>query len=104
MTSEVIDLIAALRNGTMTLQDVAESFRARSWPRRAAPSPISYLELATRAQQDPDPYIPDSFDDVDRAYQRGQISDDEYDVLVEAMSESMRAEDHRRRTGGNPSI
>jgi len=104
MTTEVTELIAALRSGSMTLEDVADRFRTRSWPRRTAPSPTSYLELAARAQEDPDPYVPDSFDDVDRAYQLGDISDDEYDVLAEAMAESMRAEDLRRGAGGNPSV
>ena len=34
MGSEVTELISALRNGTMTLDEVAQRFRGRSWPRR----------------------------------------------------------------------
>lgn len=95
MNSEVTDLIEALRGGAMSLDDVAQRFRERSWPRRRTPEPQTYLELAAAAQQDPEPYVPGSFDDVVAAYDRGQISDDEYEVLSEAVAESKRAEDLR---------
>jgi hypothetical protein len=93
MTSEITDLITALRDGTMSLDQVAQRFRNRAWPRRATPPPTSYLELAAKAQDDPDPYLPNSFDDVDAAYYQGKITDDQYDVLAQAMADSMRAED-----------
>jgi hypothetical protein len=95
MTSEVSDLINALRDGTLTLDQVAQRFRQRHWPRRRRPPPASYLEMAARAQEDPEPYVPGSFDDVTDAYDRGELSGDEYDVLAEAMAESKRAEDER---------
>lgn len=95
MTTEVTDLIAALRNGTMSLEEVAQRFRERSWPRNRTPEPQTYLELATAGQQDPEPYVPGSFDDVVAAYDRGQISDDEYEILSEAVAESKRTEDRR---------
>lgn len=103
MTSEVTDLIAALLDGTMSLDQVADRFRSRSWPRRATPTPTTYLELAARAQEDPDPFLPDSFDDVDAAYYEGKITDDQYDVLAQAMAESMRAEDRRKAEGSSGS-
>jgi hypothetical protein len=93
MTSEVSDLIKALRDGTMTLDEVALRFRERKWPRRRRPPPSSYLEMAARAQEDPDPYDPNSFDDVTAAYHRGELSDSQYDALAEAMADSKRAED-----------
>jgi len=93
MTSEVSELINALRDGTMTLDEVARRFRERRWPRRRRPPPDSYLEMATRAQEDPEPYEPNSFDDVTAAYHRGELSDSQYDALTEAMAESKRAED-----------
>ena len=93
MTSEVSDLIRALRDGTMTLDEVAEHFRARKWPRRRRPPPTSYLEMAARAQEDPEPYVPGSFDDVTDAYDRGDLSLSEYRILSEAVAESKRAED-----------
>jgi hypothetical protein len=95
MTSEVSDLIKALRDGTMTLDEVARRFRERQWPRRRRPPPTSYLEMADRAQEDPEPYDPNSFDDVTAAYHRGELSDSQYDTLAEAMAESKRAEDKR---------
>jgi hypothetical protein len=98
MTSEIADLITALQDGTLSLDEVAKRFRARSWPRRATPPPSSYLELAARAQDDPEPFVPSSFDDVDAAYHQGKLTDDQYDVLAQAMAESMRAED--RSWGG----
>lgn len=95
MSSEVTDLIAALRSGGMTLDEVAQRFRERSWPRSQKPQPQTYLELAAAAEQDPEPYVPGSFDDVVAAYDQGKITDDEYAVLSEAVAESKRAEDLR---------
>jgi hypothetical protein len=96
MTSEVTDLLAALRDGTVSLDDVAQRFRNRSWPRRATPRPSTYIELATRAQEDPDVPVPGSFDEVTAALYRGDISDADYEVLAQAMAASKRAEDQQR--------
>jgi hypothetical protein len=95
MTSEVTDLITALRDGSMSLDEVASQFRARSWPRRRKRPPSNYLELAAAAQEDPEPSLPGSFDYVTAAYHRGDLSDDEYETLARAMAESKRAEDQR---------
>jgi hypothetical protein len=94
MTSEVAELITALSDGTMTLGQVASRFRERTWPRNARPEPQTYLELAAQAQEDPDPYLPGSFDAVTAAHYQGKLTDDEYDVLARAMAESKRA--HRQ--------
>jgi len=93
--SEVDSLIQSLRNGSMTLDEVARRFLERSWPRRTTPPPKSYLDLAAAAQEDPEPYISGSFDDVSAAHQDGRLTDDEYEVLSEAVAESKRAEDRR---------
>jgi hypothetical protein len=93
--SEVDTLIQSLRDGSMTLDEVARRFRERSWPRRTTPLPKSYLELAAAAQEDPEPYISGSFDDVSAAHQDGRLTDDEYEVLSEAVAESKRAADRR---------
>jgi hypothetical protein len=103
MTSEVSDLIRALRDGTMTLDQVAQQFRERKWPRRRWNPPASYLEMAARAQQDPEPYVPGSFDDITDAYDRGDLSRDEYRVLSEAVAESKRDEDRRLEEQGGSS-
>jgi hypothetical protein len=88
MTSEVTDLISALRDGTMTLEQVADNFRQRSWPGRKVAEPDSYLELAAAAERDPEPDTPGSFDDVTAAYDRGEISHAQYRVLANAAAES----------------
>jgi hypothetical protein len=93
MSTEVTELMAALKDGTMSLDEVAERFRARSWPRRSRPRPTTYLELATQAQEDPEPHVPGSFDEVTAALVRGEISSADYNVLAQAMAESKRAED-----------
>jgi hypothetical protein len=93
MSSEVTDLITALRQGSMSLEEVAARFRSRTWPRHRKGPTSTYLELATAAQQDPEPYIPGSFDDVTAAYNRGELSDDEYEVLAHAMAEAKVAAD-----------
>jgi hypothetical protein len=94
--SEVTDLLTALRDRSMSLEEVAQRFRERPWPRRQAPSPATYLELAARAQEDPEPDVPGSFDEVTAALYRGEITNDAYEVLAQAMAESKRAEDRRR--------
>jgi hypothetical protein len=88
MSSEVTDLITAFRDGTLTLEQVAERFRQRAWPPRTAPPPETYLELATVAQQDPPPDVPGSFDEVTAAYDRGELSRAAYRRLAEAAASS----------------
>lgn len=96
MNNEVTTMIDSLQSGEMSLDEVAQRFRERSWPRMPRREPRSYIEMAAAAQQDPEPYIPGSFDDVVAAYDLGKITDAEYAVLAEAVAESKRAEDLRR--------
>jgi hypothetical protein len=98
---DVAELIAALRAGTMSLEEVARRFRQRSWPDQAKAEPKTDLEFATRALEDPDPYVEGSFDDVAAAFHRGDLTLAEYEVLARAASESMDAEDRRRSGGGS---
>lgn len=91
MSSEVQDLIDALSSGSMTLEQVAQRFRERAWPSTRPPPPASYLELAAAALQDPEPPVPGSFDDVEAAYARGELTRDQYRVLAEAVADSIRA-------------
>ena len=102
MTSEVTDLLAALRNGSLSLDEVVQRFRDRSWPRRATPAPSTYLELAARAQEDPDANVPGSFDEVTAALYRGDITDDDYEALAQAMAASKRAEGRRAAESAKP--
>jgi|SRR5215469_1746691 len=95
MTNEVKDLIAALRDGSLSLEEVAQRFRERSWPRTKPPRPTTYLELAEAANRDPEPDVPGSFDEVLAAYDRGEITEDQYWVLADAVVEAKAAQRQR---------
>lgn len=86
---EVARLIAELRAGSKTTEEVAELFRQLTWPRTQSAEPRDDAELAEQA--DPAPEVPGSFDDVLAAYDRGEITRDQYRTLVEAAAESVRA-------------
>lgn len=88
--SEVTDLIAALRAGTLSLDEVAERFRLRSWPRTRRPAPRTPTEMAESL--DPEPDVPGSYDDLTAAYDRKEITWQQYRTLVEAAADSIRAE------------
>ncbi len=108
MSSEVTDLIAALRAGTMSLDEVAHRFRERNWPDVPGPQHQTDLEMAARALEDPGPYVPGSFDDVLAAYYRHDLTLDEYEVLAQAAADSMNAEGRAQSaaagTGEGPSV
>lgn len=96
MRNEVTELLDALHEGAMSVDEVARRFRQRTWPRRLTSEPNSYLEMAAAEMQDPEPYVPGSYDDVAAAYHSGRLSDADYAVLVEAIADSKRADDARR--------
>lgn len=92
--SEVTELIDSYKADEMTLDELAQRFRTRQWPRTPPPQrPATYLEMAARAQEDPGSVVPGSFDDVEVAFVRHELSVDEYKVLRAAMSESLQTED-----------
>ena len=93
MTNEVSELLDALHKGTMSLDEVVRRFKNRRWPRRRSPTPATYMEMAAAELQDPEPYLPGSFDDVIAAYDQQKISRDQLRVLSEAVAEAQRAED-----------
>lgn len=90
---EVNELLDKYKAGELTLEELAQRFRVRRWPRTKRQEPKTYLEMAARAQEDPDPYVVGSWDDVAAAYFRHDLSTDEYTVLSEAVAEAKRAED-----------
>jgi hypothetical protein len=101
-STEVTDLLVALRAGAISLDEVAQRFREREWPDAAAPDTRTYLELATAAQQDPEPDVPGSFDDVLAAYDRGEISREQYRTLAHAVADAINAEARRDAADGRP--
>lgn len=96
MSSEVSDLIRALRDGDMTLEEVAQRFRDRAWPPSRPPAPRNDLEWATASLRDPEPYVPGSFDDVVAACDRGEITEDQFEVLAEAVADAIGRKPDRR--------
>ena len=90
--TEISDLIAALRSGSTSLDEVARQFRHRTWARTRQPVPKSYLEQATAAQLDPAPDVAGSIDEVTAAYDRGELTQEQYQVLAGAAAESINAE------------
>jgi hypothetical protein len=95
VSTEVTELIDALKRGSITLSEVAQRFRERAWPSTHEPKSETYLDRAVAAAADPDPIVPGSFDEVAAAYHRGDISIDDYRTLAEAAAESIRDEQKR---------
>ena len=95
--SEVRDLIQALQDGTMTLDEVARNFRERAWPSSKSSSPKTREERAASALSDPDPYVPGSFDDVVAACDRGEITEEQYEVLADAVADAIGRKPGGRR-------
>jgi hypothetical protein len=79
--SAVIAMLTSYREGQLSLDDLSLEFRARRWPRVPDVCPPE-LEPAREAIDDPEPYVPGSFDDVVLAYDLGWLSDADYDVLA----------------------
>jgi hypothetical protein len=89
-SSEVADLIAALQSGSMSLEEVAQRFRQRTWPPAAPPVPRTTAERA--AQWDPSPHVAGSVDDLTASYDRGELTWEQYRTLAEAVADSINAE------------
>lgn len=86
--SEVTDLLAQLRTGSMTLEEVAARFRARQWSTRDVPPSGTAHEALVAEQRDPEPLLEGSFDEVDAAYIRHELTKDQYVVLSQAAAEA----------------
>ncbi len=86
-------MLEALHDGKMSLEEVAERFRTRKWPRRSKPPARTYRELALEQLGDPEPYEPNSYDDVAAAYHSGRLTDAQYAVLAQAIADAQKGED-----------
>lgn len=93
-TTEVAEVLAALRAGRLSVDEVAERFRRRSWMVARRPVPRSYAEMA--AQQDAEADVPGSFDEVVAAYDRGELTRDLYRTLAHAVADAIGAESRLR--------
>lgn len=89
--SEVTELLAAYRQGELTLEELARRFQERTWPPRR-PSPRTAREAWQRETEDPEPIQENSFDEVASAYSLGQITDEEYDKLAQAVIDASQSQ------------
>jgi hypothetical protein len=89
--SEVTDLIGALRSGELTLDEVAARFKQRKWQKARGPVARTYAEMAEAAQLDPGANVPGSFDDVTAAYDRGDVTREQYRTLAHAVADAINA-------------
>jgi hypothetical protein len=83
----VAAMIDAYRRGQLSLDGLGLEFRVRRWPQVPPVCPPG-LEPACAAVDDPEPYVPGSFDDVVMAYDLGKLTDPEYEFLAEAANVS----------------
>ena len=83
--SGVTTMLASYRAGERTLDDLLLEFRARRWSQVPEVCPPG-MEQARAAIDDLEPYVPGSFDDVLLAYDLGQLSAQEYELLSGVVS------------------
>ena len=88
MSNEITELLDLLYQRKISLDEVADRFRARSWPSHPQHKAETFAEVAEADLTDPDPYIPESYDDVLAAYDRGRLTDSQYEVLANAIAEA----------------
>ena len=68
---------------------MAERFRHTDWPVTGRHLARTYAELA--AQQDVGVDVPGSLDEVTAAYDRGELTSEEYRVLCDAVADAINA-------------
>lgn len=91
--TEVRELLAALMENRLSLEDVAQRFRERKWIRRERPTDKSTMDWLASQLDDAPPPTPGSFDDVSTAFHEHRITRAQYRVLSEAAAEAMEAQD-----------
>lgn len=88
--SEIAAQLAALRSGQLSLDAVAASFRRRRWRSNRIDGG---RDFGGRADLQPDPgaSVPDSIDEVTAAYDRGELTREQYRVLAHAVADAINA-------------
>jgi hypothetical protein len=98
-STEVAELLDSFRAGSISLQQLALRFRERAWPEPEPADPRTYLELAAAAQEDPEPDVPGSFDEVIAAFDRGELTWQQYRTLAHAVADAINAADEEPADG-----
>lgn len=89
--SEVTDLIEAMRRGEITLEELAQAFSERTWPRMfVKKSPEERMRDAHLGEL-PE-IVPNSWAEVDLAVHGGRLTEDEYQFLSEARRSRRRSD------------
>jgi hypothetical protein len=83
---EVSEVIAALQDGQMTVEEAAEDFRGRDWP-TTPPAPTVNGIIDERA--DPEVEPSGSFSEVEQAFVEGRLDQETYGTLAEAAAEAI---------------
>lgn len=86
--SEITDMLAQLRTGSMSLEEVATRFRQRQWPGRDMASSRDAQEAFAAEERDPEPLLEGSFEEVHAAYMRHELTKDQYAALAKAAAEA----------------
>ena len=87
---EVDRLIGDYQTGQLSLDDLTDACRDRTWAAIARDWAADELGPARDAVDDLEPVIADTFDDVVHAYDRGAITTADYAVLVQPAARSRR--------------
>lgn len=88
--SDVTDTLDQLVAGQITLDEVAEGFRTRAWPRRVRVETRDATDLFRLDSADPEDDPEGAFSEVAGYYARHLIDDQQYTVLAEAAAEAMK--------------
>jgi hypothetical protein len=89
-SSEINELIAAFRSGRMGLDELADLFRQRKWIRARRPEPASIAD--DLEQIDPALPVLGSIDEVTAAFDRGELTRQQYRTLARAVAEAINAQ------------
>jgi len=85
-------LISSYLTDALGLDMLSQRFRARRWLAVPPVCPPG-LEQAAPAIDDPEPYVPGSFDDVVRAYDLGWLNDTDYEALATSAAQAHQSSD-----------
>jgi hypothetical protein len=89
--SDVKAACRAVQTGERTVEEVADEFRTRSWPKPATTSPATADEAFAAEQTDREPDPPGAFSEVAGAYYQGILTIDQYAALRDAAAEGIAA-------------
>lgn len=81
--SEITAALRKLSAGQLSIEEVAQRFANRDWPKGNPPATLN--EAFRRMEDDPAPIVPGSWDEVAVAYTNGLITDQQYETLYDAV-------------------